>query len=350
MQKLAKRTLIVSRFSAFGDVVIARKVIRAVVKQNPDCDIVFLTKQPFTFLFDDIERVRVFVPELKGRHKGIMGLRLLSRELKAFSPEAYLDIHNVLRTVILRFFLFTQGIQNKSLRKGRWDKYRLTRKNRKVFKSLKNSAERYADVFRAYGLKVDLADIPENPNYTLSQTVTDKLPEKRETWIGIAPFSLHKQKIYPAEKMHSFIKLMSENGYRVFIFGGGKAEKRQAEEMIAGIPKTEVLIGRFSMKDELALIAAMDLMLTMDSGNMHLASLANTKLLVVWGGTHPYAGFAPYKNPNYRAIQIPHSELPCRPCSVYGKKPCYRGDWACLNRISPEAVAVQVEDILNNNS
>ncbi len=344
MQESHKKTLIVSRFSAFGDVVIAVNVLRAVTKQNPDYKIVFLTKKPFAFLFETIESVEVFCPDLKGKHAGMKGLYRLSRDLQAFSPVAYLDIHNVLRTKLLRFYFAVQGIACRKIHKGRLAKYRLTRKRRKVFKPLKNSAERYADVFRAYGLKADLSDIPKSPIPIPTKETLQHLPEKSGKWIGIAPFSLHRQKIYPPEKMREIIKILTQKDFRLFIFGGGKSDQAEAETMISEIEKAESLIERFGMKEELGLIARMDLMLTMDSGNMHLASLSNTPLLVIWGGTHPYAGFAPYKNPNYRAIQIPHSELPCRPCSVYGKKPCHRGDWACMNRLSPDTVSQMIID------
>ena len=97
------------------------------------------------------------------------------------------------------------------------------------------------------------------------------------------------------------------------------------------------MAGRFSMNDELAEIAKLDLMISMDSANMHLASMCDVPVLSIWGATHPYAGFMGWGQPLDHAIQV---ELPCSPCSVFGNKACYRGDWACLQQIEPATVVV----------
>ena len=78
----------------------------------------------------------------------------------------------------------------------------------------------------------------------------------------------------------------------------------------------------------------------MDSANMHLASLVNIPVISIWGATHPYAGFMGWnQNPN-NAVQI---DLNCRPCSIYGNKPCLRNDYACIKNISPELITQRTE-------
>ena len=90
-----------------------------------------------------------------------------------------------------------------------------------------------------------------------------------------------------------------------------------------------------SSKEELVLMSHLDLMVSMDSSNMHLASLVDTPVISIWGATHPFAGFMGWRQSAQNSIQ---KELPCRPCSVYGNKPCHRGDYACLNQITPQEV------------
>ena len=84
----------------------------------------------------------------------------------------------------------------------------------------------------------------------------------------------------------------------------------------------------------------LDVMLSMDSANMHLASLVATPVVSVWGATHPYAGFMGWNQNPENVIQIP---LECRPCSIFGQKACLRGDYACMNRIAPETIVEQIE-------
>jgi ADP-heptose:LPS heptosyltransferase len=89
----------------------------------------------------------------------------------------------------------------------------------------------------------------------------------------------------------------------------------------------------------------LDLMLSMDSANMHLASLTGVPVISIWGATHPYAGFMGYgQNPD-NAIQ---TSLPCRPCSIYGNKPCMSKDYACLNDIRPETVLEKIQLTIQN--
>jgi ADP-heptose:LPS heptosyltransferase len=88
----------------------------------------------------------------------------------------------------------------------------------------------------------------------------------------------------------------------------------------------------------------LDVMLSMDSANMHLASLTATPVVSVWGATHPYAGFMGWNQDPENVIQV---SLECRPCSIYGQKPCMRGDYACLNNIAPETIVERINKILS---
>ena len=88
----------------------------------------------------------------------------------------------------------------------------------------------------------------------------------------------------------------------------------------------------------------------MDSGNMHLAALSGVPVLSIWGATHPDAGFGPWGQGEEAILQIPTDELTCRPCSVFGNKPCWRGDLACLTSISVETVAAGVGRMLAGNN
>ena len=87
----------------------------------------------------------------------------------------------------------------------------------------------------------------------------------------------------------------------------------------------------------------LNVMLSMDSANLHLASLVGTPVVSVWGATHPYAGFMGWGQSTDNAVQI---DLPCRPCSVYGSKPCVRGDFACMNQIEPADIVKRLEKFL----
>ena len=136
--------------------------------------------------------------------------------------------------------------------------------------------------------------------------------------------------------MEEVIKALSgRENTTVFLFGGGEEEKRQIAELCAKYPHVQPAQSQHGLKGELALMGQLDVMLSMDSANMHLASLVGTRVVSVWGGTHPYAGFLGWNQKAEDCIQL---DLSCRPCSVYGNKPCFRGDYACLNEITPNQI------------
>ena len=171
--------------------------------------------------------------------------------------------------------------------------------------------------------------------------------EEGEKWIGVAPFAAHKGKMYPWEKMqHVIEKLIADDAHvRIFLFGGGEDELRKLDEFAARVPEvTNASRLLNELKEELILMSHLDVMVSMDSGNMHFASLVGTPVVSIWGATHPYAGFMGWGQKPLNAIQI---ELGCRPCSIFGNKPCLRGDLACLRNISPEMVYEKVKRVLN---
>ena len=131
---------------------------------------------------------------------------------------------------------------------------------------------------------------------------------------------------------------------RIFLFGGGGHEKTVLDGWAARHPNcVNASAALDGLKSELILMSHLDVMVSMDSGNMHLASLTATPVVSIWGATHPFAGFMGWRQNPDNAIGL---NLPCRPCSVYGNKPCLRGDYACLKNISPEMVLEKVVKVL----
>jgi ADP-heptose:LPS heptosyltransferase len=146
--------------------------------------------------------------------------------------------------------------------------------------------------------------------------------------------------------MEQVIQALAKEGKQLFIFGGGGEEKIVAEEWEKRFPNVESVIGKLTLQEELDLISNLDLMVSMDSAGMHLASLMGVKVVSIWGATHPYAGFLGYGQHEENCIQI---DLYCRPCSVYGNKPCYRGDLACMHNINSAIVIAQIKKALDHN-
>jgi len=336
--------IIVLRFSAMGDVAMAATVLKEFSAQNPSVELVMVSREAFKPFFDGIANLTFHAIYPNAMHKGIAGLYKIYQELQEFKPTAIADLHDNLRSRIISTFFRLAGIKIRRIDKGRAEKKALTRSKNKVFKPLRKTVERYADVFRKLGFDVELNHVLKKAPREIPQTAKYLFERDAKKRVGISPFAQHIFKVYPLEKMEKVISMLAALGYELLIFGGGKTEMAIAEEWKKSYPNTHNLIGNYNLTEELAIISNLDLMLSMDSSGMHMASLVGVPVISVWGPTHPYAGFLGYGQLESDCIQIDH---PNRPNSIYGNKPCMCGVEACMDLINPETIVNKIKEKLN---
>lgn len=343
------KNLLIIRFSALGDVAMTIPVIHACATQNPQLNITVLSREGMRPLFSRMpDNVHFIGADLKGRHQGVSGLNRLFSELRSMRFDAVADMHDVLRTKYLRLLFGLTGVKTAHICKDRKQKKALTDCVDKKLVPLKTSFERYADTLRRLGIEVtpQFHSVFGEGKGDLQQ-VTAVTGEKRdeERWIGVAPFAAHRGKIYPLPLMEKVIAALDhEDGYRVFLFGAGKEERAILEQWETKYNHTLSLAGKLRMDTELVVMSHLDVMLSMDSANMHLASLTATPVLSVWGATHPYAGFMGWNQTDKQAIQL---DMKCRPCSIYGNVPCMREDYACMEMIDPNTVVERIKQLID---
>ncbi|WP_317193015.1 glycosyltransferase family 9 protein [Chryseobacterium paridis] len=314
------------RFSAFGDVAMTAPVFREFLEQNPDVEIVMVSRKNFESLFIDIPNV-IFKGINLDDYKGFFGLNRLANQLiKEFHPDYIANLHDVIRTKVLDKIYRRKGYKVFKINKGKEEKETLTDIWNLNKVQLRRTVERYADVFREMGFEV-----------TLSNKLRPIANEK--SGIGFAPFAQHKGKMLPLEKSYELVKVLAKKE-KVYFFGGGKNETETLEKWENEIPNTQSLSGKLNLKQELDKIAELELMISMDSANMHLASLVGTRCVSIWGSTHPYAGFLGFGQSENDVVQI--KDLTCRPCSVFGDKECFRGDWACLEELNIQKIIEKI--------
>ncbi|SDQ42621.1 ADP-heptose:LPS heptosyltransferase [Chryseobacterium soldanellicola] len=310
------------RFSAFGDVAMTAPVFREFLEQNPDVEIVMVSRSNFESLFADIPNV-IFKGINLDDYKGFFGLTRLANELvKEFNPDLIANLHDVIRTKILDKIYRRKGLKVFKINKGKEEKEHLTDIWNLNKIQLRKTVERYADVFREMGFKVELS----HQLRPVSQ---------QKSGIGFAPFAQHRGKMLPLEKSYELVRVLAKK-HTVYFFGGGKKETETLEKWAMEIPNTYSLSGKLSLSEELKKISELELMISMDSANMHLASLMGTRCVSIWGSTHPYAGFLGFGQSENDAVQV--KDLTCRPCSVFGDKECFRGDWACLEELDIQKI------------
>ncbi|MCW5514633.1 glycosyltransferase family 9 protein [Muriicola sp. Z0-33] len=333
-----------------GDVAMVVPVLNNLLLQYPDLKITFVTRKFFAPMFSSMERVSVFEADVNGKHKGLLGLWRLYRALKKEQPDAIADLHKVLRSAILKFFFSFTSIPVRQINKGRQEKKSLTSLKKKVFEPLKSTHQRYADVFRDLGYPLELDTSKVLPKRGLSKKVLELTGDHERKWVGIAPFTAYEGKMYPLELMKTVIKeLNNTNGYKIFLFGGGKAEVNTLNAIEGEYRGAKNIAGKLNFEEELSLISHLDVMLAMDSGNGHLAAMFGVPTVTLWGITHPHAGFSPFGQPTEYALLSDREQFPAIPTSVYGNK-YPQGYESAMSSIAPETVVQKMIEVLQKQS
>ncbi|ESU29982.1 heptosyltransferase [Flavobacterium limnosediminis JC2902] len=296
-------------------------VLRALVLQYPDVEVTVVSRPFFKPFFDGIPNVNFFPVDLNKRHKGFPGLLRLYSDLRKLNVDKIADLHNVLRSKVVRNLFAMSGKKVAATDKGRSDKKALTRSVNKIFAPVKPMTERHAETFAQLGFPLNLSQPKYPKKAILSNEIISITGNKDEKWIGIAPFAQYEGKVYPIDLMQKVIDgLASEANLKTFLFGGGEKEIQRLNQLKNNHSNVSVLAGKLKFKQELEVISNLDLMLSMDSGNAHIAAMLGVKVITLWGATHPYAGFQPFGQPDDFCLTANREQYPLLPTSVYGNK------------------------------
>lgn len=368
------------RFSAIGDVSLLVPAFQQVLASNPELNIIFVSKPFFEPLFTGIDRLK-FIGIKLNDYQGLRGLFKLSSLLLNFNQNGlFLDLHDSLRTKILRSIWQLRGKKVFVLDKGRAQKAALIRKRHKILHPLKHAVERYLDVFKVAGVFINISDRPANSaesgvseissiptvdtviiergtvNWLGGKLATDlphyPQPNRKAYQLGFAPFAGFDLKEFEPEKKVDLLKLLLKSYPQstIILFGGKEKQAElqklckatSADEFNGSVVLASDLAGNF--QEELKLIQQLDLMLSMDSGNLHLAAISGVRVLGIYGTTHPYLGFSPYGQEQSGTVGL--EGLECRPCTVYGNGKCYRGDFACMRQLPLDLIIEKINSRL----
>lgn len=338
--------ILVFRLSAMGDVAMTVPVLRALVSQYPEVKVTVVSRPFFKPFFEEIPNVNFFEIDLKQRHKGVLGLIRLYKDLKKLKIDAVADLHNVLRSKVIRTLFSLGGKKTAFVDKGRAAKKALTRSENKIFKPVKSMVERHLDVFNKLGFSLNLDNPVFPPKPNLTSEILNLTGEKKQSWIGIAPFAQYDSKVYPQDLMQQVIDKLAENpDYKIFLFGGGAKEIEILDQLAKGKENVITVAGKIKFDEELKLISNLDVMLSMDSGNSHIAAMLGVRVVTLWGATHPFAGFLAFNQSLETTLVSDREKYPLLPTSVYGNKKV-EGYEDAMRSISAESVVEKVKQYL----
>lgn len=329
--------LLIIRLSALGDVAMTVPVVHSLARQHRQLRITVLTKQAcaplYSFAPANVETLGVQMDE----YQGVAGLMRLFNQLRERKFDAVADLHDVLRSKFLRTQFWLMGKPVAVVEKDRQARSQLLGHGIDG-QALPSMFDRYVRTFEKLGLSVNVdfthAFNPRHESFTILNNILGRKLQG-ERWVGIAPFAAHATKVYPLAQMHQVATMLAERGARVFLFGAGAEEQRELDGWQSG--RICSICGKgLGLRNEMLLMSRLNAMIAMDSANMHIAALCGTPVLSIWGATHAKMGFAPWGQPDTNILQ--DTDLPCRPCSVFGTAECPRGDLACMTAITPQAI------------
>ncbi|AZQ43108.1 glycosyltransferase family 9 protein [Nonlabens ponticola] len=335
--------ILVMRLSAMGDVAIVVPVLLAMREQYPDVEIIMLSRKRFLPILNQVQGIVLEEIDTAGDHKGILGLRRLAKTLRAYEVDAIADIHDVLRTKLLRFFLFKT--QAAVIDKGRNDKKKLISMS-DFFKQLPLTVDRYIKVFDNLGFKFELNGKHVLPKSSVPDNIQQILGSHKQKWIGFAPFAAHASKSLTLTKTQEIVHELSLlDNVQILLFGGGEKECQWLKIAAGTHASVFNLAGMMSLEEELQVISNLDTMICVDSGNGHLAAMYGVPVITLWGNTHPYAGFKPINQPEENQIIVSRDKYPKMPTTIYGKK--VPADYVeALDSIDTSVIIKRLEAIL----
>jgi len=324
---------LIIRFSSIGDIVLTTPVVRCLKKQLPDSEIHFLTKESFGTIVENN-------PYIDKVHLLAHSWETVVHELKQENYDYIIDLHHNLRTLRLKKDLGIRSFPFNKLNIQKW-----------IYTNLKwnmmpdvHIVDRYIKTVESFDIKND----GEGLDYFIpgkDEIKQSDIPVSHHLgYIGLVIGAAHNTKKLPVEKLK---ELCSKIDHPIILLGG-KEDNEIAKQIASEDPiKVYNACGKFNLNESADLVRKSKLIITHDTGLMHIAAAFKKKIISVWGNTVPEFGMYPY----YGKDQIPNSKfeikgLRCRPCSKIGYAKCPRGHFKCMRKLSMDAVVETARQFL----
>jgi ADP-heptose:LPS heptosyltransferase len=304
--------ILVVRFSSIGDIVLTSPVVRMLKKQL-NAEVHFLTKSAYVSLLknnpyiDSVYQIDASINEVIG-------------DLKKENYDYVIDLHNNLRTQILKFKL---GVPSRNFNKLNMEKFMLTTFKMDSIPKV-HIVDRYLDTVLHLGIKND----NEGLDFFLSAKDEVDVSCFPNNYTAFVIGGQHATKILPTKKIISIIK----NIDKPVLLIGGPEDGYRGEEIAKACDKVVNTCGKYSVLASASLIKQAEMVITHDTGMMHIAAAFGQKIYSVWGNTVPEFGMYPYKaSASSKRIEV--QNLSCRPCSKIGYSKCPKGHFKCMQEI-----------------
>jgi heptosyltransferase-2 len=341
------KKILIIRFSSLGDIVLTTPVVEALKSIFPQSQISFLTKIQYSDALRNDPRIFSLLEfDPHGKHKGISGFSRLLSDLRSYDFDLLVDLHANWRSFLIRHLI-------KSKIKLKYNKRLLSRFMMVYFKSLKIKPIHTIDSYLKVLKKIQIQAPNRTPMIFLNQDdvafveyfLLEERVKKDDIIIGVHPGARWETKRWDEEKFKQVCQtLTSKLECRIILFGDAGDEKL-IEKISKDMPDAKLIKATgLSLGKFMSLIERCDCLVTNDSGPMHVAQALQVPVVTIFGPTHPRLGFVPTDSPNV----VLCANVKCSPCSLHGKRKCYKKSRLCMDLIQPEMVVDAVESLLED--
>lgn len=325
-----KRILII-RFSSIGDIILTTPVVRVLRAKYPEADIRFVTKPQFAELVDSN-------PHLNGVFKLEAGIKDLANELKVFNPDLVVDLHHNLRTRILKTIVGGKWLSFNKLNVEKWLTVNL-KLNRLPDIHI---VERYLETVKLLGVEADGKGL----DFFFPKGF--KSPETpvgfENGFVAVVVGAKFKTKQLPENKL---VELCDGLKKPVMLIGG--PEDKELADAICSNSNGQLHngCGVYSIAQSAWMLKQADVVITHDTGMMHIAAAFNKKIVSIWGNTIPEFGMSPYLTDESYLSEV--SDLNCRPCSKIGYAKCPKGHFKCMEEQDIAKIIMKTNETLRSS-
>ncbi|MBR6520613.1 MAG: glycosyltransferase family 9 protein [Paludibacteraceae bacterium] len=337
--------VLITCFSSISNVAAIVPQLYGLVNDYPEHEFIVLSRSFLNPLFNKLPRVTFVGADIRGKHRTIVGVYQLFKQLKAMKPDVVLDMQRSWRTKLIARLFTLFGTKTLQISFTRKEQKHLIKRGANKYHQIPTIFDRQARLYAKIKLKVndDFHKLYE-PSIEQITKIKELYGERNGHWIGIAPFSIARGKTLPLRKMKNIIAHFDKQpNTKIFLFGAGEMENELLSDWQSLYNNVYAVHTSLKLDDELVLMNCLDVMLCMDSANMHLASLMAVPVVSVWGATHPYSGFLGWKQSMDNCVGVDFS---CRPCTAHSDKKCKYGDYRCLESLHSSKIIEVIEKVL----
>jgi heptosyltransferase-2 len=339
------KKILIIRLSAIGDILLTTPVIRVLKNSFPGIKIDFLVKEKFAPLIETNRHLNEIVKLVPTNNKFDIGH--LIQEIRSKEYDGLVDLQSNFRSYLL--YIFSNIDSKVRFKHHRLERFFLVHFGWNLYNEIKPVPFRYLNAISSWGMEDDglglELNIDKEADRSISIRFRDNKLDEQKSLIVLAPGASRSTKRWPAYRFGEIGKYFSQKNAQIALVGG-KFDIDVCKEVVKNMDDNVWdFSGQLSLQETAAVVKRADLLITNDTGVMHIGAATGRRIVAIFGPTTNHLGFMPFRTSSV----VVEKELNCRPCSFHGTDRCPKGHFRCMQEIISNDVIRAAEDIIRKS-